>query len=299
MKSLLLYSTFALLALYPAIANGQSYEGATLSRMEQPRSSTRGGDDTRPNLEELQLVTRLPSELPQRVSGFAFDGEKFWAVIYQGRGRYATFNPQTRSWQASNSNDHHRAITEVAGSFESPGGICFANGRLWVGGSYGESFGSINMQNWSIERLFRVRQRDDGGSHSYASLAYDGQHLWIAWHWFNYRLPVSQTQLLLKIDPETGVVISRYPTPAGTRSDVTHGLTWDGARLWHIKNRRLSSIDSATGAVTAQYGLGQIRRPSGLAWDGEALWIVEFSGEVWRLPFAGERRERAGEEPPG
>jgi hypothetical protein len=51
-----------------------------------------------------------------------------------------------------------------------------------------------------------------------------------------------------------------------------------------MKDGKLSAIDS-TGKVTAEYWLDQIKRPSGLAWNGEALWIIEFDGKVWRLPF--------------
>jgi hypothetical protein len=75
--------------------------------------------------------------------------------------------------------------------------------------------------------------------------------------------------------------------PAGTRNDGMHGLAWDGARLWHAKDNRLSSIDPSTGRVTARYILDQLKRPSGLAWDGQALWIAEFEGKVWLLPFQG------------
>ncbi len=238
-----------------------------------------------PNVGALKLVAQLPAELPQRVSGFAYDGEKFWVAIYQGRGRYATFDPSTLSWKISDSDEHHKIIREVAGEFQSPGGICFVNGKLWVAGSYGGSFGSIDIQDWKIEHLFKGKQRDDQASQSYASLAYDGSSLWIAWHWFKYKLSESQTQLLLKVDPETGKVVNEYPLPAGTRNDSTHGLVWDGTRLWHMKDSKLSSIDSSTGMVIAQYTLGQIKRPSGLVWNGEALWIIEFDGKVWRLPF--------------
>jgi hypothetical protein len=48
-----------------------------------------------PNLAEFQFVTQLPAELPQRLTGFAFDGEKLWATVYLGRGRYATLDPAT------------------------------------------------------------------------------------------------------------------------------------------------------------------------------------------------------------
>jgi hypothetical protein len=241
-----------------------------------------------PNLRELKLVAQLPPDLPQRIMGLAYDGEKLWATIYLGRGRYATLDPSTLGWgtdNANNANDHYNAISSVAGAFESPGAICFGKGSLWIAGAYGESFGSIDRQTWKVERVFTGKQREEGASQDYSSMAYDGNYLWIVWHWFRYDLPVSQTQLLLKVDPETGKVVSQYPAPGGTRNDGTHGLTWDGTRLWHMKDNRLSSIEPSTGEVTAQYVLEQIKRPSGLAWANDALWIAEFEGKVWRLPF--------------
>lgn len=239
-----------------------------------------------PSLDDLKLVTRLPAELPQRVSGFAFDGEKFWVSIYHGGGRHATLDPKSLSWKASNSDARHQVIRKVAGKFESPGGICFVNGKLWLAGSYGESFGAINTHTWEVEHLFQGKQRDGIGSQSYAGMAFDGSHLWIAWHWFNYSLPDAQTQLLLKVELETGTVVGQYPAPAGTRIDGTHALTWDGTKLWHMKDQQLASIDPVSGAVISFYTLKDIKRPSGLAWDGTgALWIAEWDGKIWRLPF--------------
>lgn len=238
-----------------------------------------------PEVLELKLVTRLPAVVPQRLMGLAFDGEKLWATVYQGQGRYATLDPATLSWQSDAQNDHYNIIGKVAGRFASSGGLCFVRGKLWISGSYGESFGSIDMQSWKVDQLITGRQRQGEGTQSYSSIAFDGNHLWIVWHWFRYDLPVSQTQLLLKVDPQTGKVVAEYPVPGGTRSDGTHGLTWDGTRLWHMKDNRLSAIDPTTGAVTAQYVLDGIKRPSGLAWVNQALWIAEFDGKVWQLPF--------------
>ena len=239
----------------------------------------------KPDLLELKLVAQLPPELPQRITGFAYDGEKLWATIYLGRGRYATLDPLTLSWGSNNEIERYKAVRSVAGAFGSPGGICFAKGTLWIAGAYGESFGSIDTETWKVNRLFKGKQREDEASQFYSSIAYDGKYLWIVWHWFRYDLPVSQTQLLLKVDPETGKVVGQYPAPGGTRSDGMHGLTWDGARLWYMKDNRLSEIEPSTGEVTAQYLLDQIKRPSGLAWANNALWIAEFGGKVWRLPF--------------
>jgi hypothetical protein len=238
-----------------------------------------------PDLRQLQLVARLPPELPQRIMGLAYDGEKLWATVYLGRGRYATLDPITLGWALDYEDEHSRIIGRVAGAFDSPGGICFAKDVFWIAGAYGDSFGSIDKQSWKVQRLFKGKQRADRASQSYSSIAFDGKHLWIAWHSFRYALPVSETQLLLKVDPETGKVVGEYPLPGGTRNDGTHGLTWDGDRLWHMKDSKLSLIEPSTGVVTAEYVLAQIKRPSGLAWVDNALWISEFGGAIWRLPF--------------
>ena len=241
-----------------------------------------------PDVGELKLVAQLPPELPQRIMGLAYDGERIWATIYLGRGKYAKLDPATLEWSTDTDVKHTNVIATAAGAFQSPGGVCFENGKLWITGAYGESFGAIKRgDTWEIDKLFKGFQRHDqkGASQSYSSIAYDGSHLWIAWHWFRYDQPVSQTQRILKVDPETGNVVAQYPVPPGTRNDGAHGLTWDGTTLWHMKDQRLSAIDRATGLVTAQYRIPEVWRPSGLAWAKDALWIAEFGGKIWRLPF--------------
>ncbi len=238
-----------------------------------------------PNLRAIKQISQLPAEFPQRISGFAYDGEKIWVAIYLGKGTYATLDPVTLGW-ANPSNEMSRAaIREVAGDFGSPGGISFANRKLWIGASYGGSLGSIDPLTWKIESLFKVKQREDKASQMYASMAFDGTNIWIAWHWFRYNIPRSQTQLLLKVNPSNGKVIAEYPAPSGTPNDGTHGLTWDGTNLWHIKDRMLSKIDPHTGEVVTRYFISEVRRPSGLAWVNDELWISEFTGKIWRLPF--------------
>ncbi len=238
-----------------------------------------------PDLEQLKFVTQLTPEVPRRVSSIAYDGEKLWVGIYMGQGIYATLDPSSLQWTIGNEKKSRDAITDVSGSFDSPGGLCFINGKLWIGASYGDSFGSVDPHDWKVENKFSVRQRDGSASQSYAGLAYDGNYLWIAWHWNKYSFPVSQTQVLLKVELKSGLVIAEYPLPPGQPLDSTHGLTFDGSLLWHAKGNRLASIDPATGQVTAEYTLHQIKRVSGLAWDDKGLWISEFNGKIWRLPF--------------
>lgn len=239
-----------------------------------------------PSIERLQVVTHLPNQLPQRISSIAYDGQKIWAMIYQGHGKFAWLEPGTNTWKASDDDEKLRgSIRRVAGAFESPGGICFGAGKMWVGGSYGDSFGAIDTESWSVDRLFKGKQQNQESSQSYSSIAFDGAYLWIAWHWNNYDLSTSETQRLLKVDPQTGKVVKSYPLPEGSAPDMTHGLAWDGQQLWHIKDTHLSAIDPANGEVKARYTLDLLRRPSGLAWDGQSLWISEFEGRILRLPF--------------
>ena len=245
-----------------------------------------GSSSVIPDARGLQLVTRLPDGVPPRIRGLTYDGNKLLAAIYQGGGVYVTLDPSTLQWIVNDDQSQRRAIIKVAGTLNSPGAICFVDGKLWVAGGIGPSLGLIDPQHWNVERMFTGKQREEGdASQTYSSMTYDGNHLWIASHLCRYDIPASETQRLLKIDPDKGRVIAAYPLPPGTAPDTAHGLTWDGSWLWHAKDDRLSAIDPASGRVIVQYKLPKIKRPSGLAWDGRALWIIEFDGKVWRMPL--------------
>src|ERR1051326_7631615 len=225
-----------------------------------PNNFAAPAQDAAINLGELKLVSELPPELPRRVLGLAYDGQKLWASVYHTHGRYVTLDPVSLEWTISDDRKANAVIGAVVGA--------------------------IDTQDWNVEKVFRGKQRkNERASQSYASMAYDGTNLWIAWHLFRYDLPQSQTQLLLKIDPATGKVIEHFPAPPGLQRDETHALTWDGWRLWHAKGDTLSAIDGGTGRIIEQYKLKQLKRPSGMAWDGQALWIAEFDGKIWRLPL--------------
>src|ERR1051325_10496851 len=155
-----------------------------------------------PDLSSLIYVTQLPPELPRRVNALGYDGEKLWALIYMDKGSYATLDPSTSEWTINHDPEHQRVIAEIAGSFGSPGGVYFDKNTMWIAGAYGDSFGAIDTNSWKIQKQFQGKYRgDDWASQSYSDIAYDGSSLWVVWHLFRYNIPVSQTQLLLKIDP--------------------------------------------------------------------------------------------------
>ncbi|HEX8566893.1 MAG TPA: hypothetical protein VF648_14710 [Pyrinomonadaceae bacterium] len=242
-----------------------------------------------PKFEELKQVSQLPAKFPQRITALTWDGEKLWAAIYHDNGRYATFNPKNNEWKVDDNEKRLQSIRDVTGRGSSAGGMVFINKKLWFAGAYGDALGIVDTEQWTVEKVFKQKyQNDDSASQSYSDITYDGKNIWIAWHWFKHQLPESQTQLLLKMNPETGAIVSEYSLPrlkAFTNGDGTHGLTWDGKRLWHIRLGQLSAIDPDNGNVVVQYRMKQIKRPSGIVWDGEAFWIIEFEGELWRLPM--------------
>ena len=255
---------FCVLGLIVCIAHGDDGQTAT----------------PQPNLSKLRQIAK-----PVSISGLAFDGKNVWGMHYHGRGRYSLLDVNNFGWSPTDTKEQHSAIRQAAGAYGSPGGACYAEDELWIAGSYGESIACIDTTTWKVTRSFRGKQRDQKGSQSYSGIAHDGTHLWVAWHWNNYDLPESETQLLLKMDPETGKVLDQFPLPAGEPTDGVHGLTWNGARLWHVKDTTLSTINPTTGRVVNQYELKSLSRPSGLVWTEDSLVIAEFSGKVWKLPF--------------
>lgn len=239
----------------------------------------------RPSPEQMTLVSEVPIDIPRKIIGMAFDGEKLWFSISHDKGHYATFDPQNGQWKYSDNETQHTAIRKLSQPFNSASGIAFDGRKMWLGGSYGESVGSINLDTWQVEKHFIGKLRNDvHNSQSYSSLAFDGSNLWAVWHMFEYKRPASESQQLLKIDQNSGEVLERYSLPEGPRADGLHGLTFDGETLWHIKSHKLSAI-SLQGKLLNHFIVKEVNRPAGLAWDGEFLWIVEFSGKLWKLPI--------------
>ena len=238
----------------------------------------------RPLIEGLKSVSEIPSEIPHGITAIAFDGEKFWAASYHNKGCYATFNPQNNQWKFFNSEKERQAFGEVTGTWSSTGGMTFINNKLWLASAYGFSFGNIDTETWET-KVFKGKYRDDNtASQHYAGMAFDGEHLWVAWHWYKYVMPNSKTQVLLKIEPETGKVLNEFPLPPGTRNAGARGLIFDGENLWDLKDNRLSAIDRSNGNVIIQYRINQIKRAITSAWDGNSMWIIA-EGKIWKLPF--------------
>ena len=238
-----------------------------------------------PVIADLEGVSQLPSKIPQRVTALAYDGKKLWFAIYLDHGSYVKYDPISKQWALEQDSRLRASIPKVTGKWASAAGMTFVDGKMWLGSAYGESFGWIDTSEPSKYQVFEKLYKPElSGTPSYSDLAYDGTNIWSSWHSANERTDKSKTQLLLKIDKDTGDVLSEYPLPPGYSADMTHALAWDGQKLWHAKGSKLTSLDR-NGVVMGQFALPNLKRPSGMAWDGDSLWIVEFEGKLWRLPF--------------
>lgn len=240
-----------------------------------------------PAVSELEEVAQLPAEVPQRVGALAFDGKKLWFATYAGRGAYATYDPVSKNWDTTQDQKLKDAIARNTGRSQSAGGMVFVDGKIWVASSSGESFGSIDLadptKHIAYER-FHNSALIGTTSQSYSDMTFDGNHLWLVWHGFYYKPDGTKTQLLFKIDKNTGDVLAEFPLTERERQDGAHGLAWDGHSLWHAKGKWLTEYD-AEGKKRSEVRLEKVTRPSGLAWDGKSLWIAEFGGKLWRLPM--------------
>ena len=256
-----------------------------------------------PALEKLEK--KAVQGLPAGITGLAYDGTVLWACTYTRPGG-ALVKIDLQSLKAEQ--------TPIAFSGTgSPGAMAFDGKLLWLSASYGSGIWSVDPASGNVVKTKKVIQKPDSrASQSYAGLAFDGNKLWVAWHWSNYD-PAVPSQFLLRFDPKKmDFEDARFELPEGDRQDGTHALAWDGKHLWHAKaqsdgspRRRwlvgghpdlgrakaqtdgavLSQISPETGTSIQAFPLKGIARPSGMTWFDNALWIAEFDGTLWRLPM--------------
>jgi outer membrane protein assembly factor BamB len=101
-----------------------------------------------------------------------------------------------------------------------------------------------------------------------AGTAYDGRYL--------YQLSAGR---ILKVDPETGRVLSELPAPG----DGASGLTWAEGRLWmgQYQGRRILELDAETGAAVRV--LESDRFVTGVTWAEGELWHGTWEGDESEL----------------
>ena len=135
------------------------------------------------------------------------------------------------------------------------GGVSFDGNLVWFAG--GEKLHAFEPA--SGERVRALEVSADAGT------AFDGKHLF----------QIADDRIV-KIDPESGAILSTIPAPGGGRDS---GLTWAEGTLWvgQYRDRKIHQIDPETGAILRT--IESNRFVTGVTWvDGE-LWHGTWEGD--------------------
>ncbi len=134
-------------------------------------------------------------------------------------------------------------------------GVTFDGSRVWFAGD--AKLQAFEPASGRVVRALHVAC--DAGT------AFDGRHL--------FQIAGGR---ILKIDPETGAVLSTIPAPGGGSDS---GLAWGEGTLWvgQYRDRKIHQIDPDTGAILRT--IESNRFVTGVTWvDGE-LWHGTWEGE--------------------
>lgn len=98
-------------------------------------------------------------------------------------------------------------------------------------------------------------------------MATDGKYLYIV---------DSKSDLIYKIDPNTGAIVAEFPAPG----HKPKGLAYDGKYLWMADAEEgvILQIDPET-KINAKSLWCPAQEPAGLAWDGRYLWLADSQAD--------------------
>ena len=128
-----------------------------------------------------------------------------------------------------------------------------------------------------IPQSGKIRRRSIDGVAAHAGTAFDGQHL--------YQLA---DERILKVEPETGRIVSSIPAPSGGGS----GMAWAEGALWvgQYRARKILQVDPQTGAVLRT--IESNRFVTGVTWVEGELWHATWENDVSEIrqidPKSGE-----------
>jgi streptogramin lyase len=140
---------------------------------------------------------------------------------------------------------------------------------LWIGE---QTTDRAYLTDWDGKVLRQV----DTESSNTSGIAYGAGFLWMAANGKAIGRAAKPTDAstgeVLKVDPETGKTIARYPIPGG---GGVHGLEFAEGTLWitSLKIRKLSQVDPADFRLLHQIPV-HLERAHGLAWDKGAIWCM-------------------------
>jgi len=177
-------------------------------------------------------------------------------------------------------NDAPTRKAKVVKLFRSPDGhpnaLETVKEGLWIGEQ-------VTDRAYLVDWKGKVLKKVETESSNTSGIAYGGGYLWMGTNGKATHRPPRPTDgttgEVVKVDPNTGKTVARYPVPG---EGGLHGLEFAEGTLWmtSLKIQKLSQVDPKDFRLIRQIPV-HLSRAHGLAWDPpNAIWCMHSTDRV-------------------
>jgi len=158
---------------------------------------------------------------------------------------------------------------------DAPNGLQWTDDGLWIVDQYLDDAYLVDETGEIIRKLGTPTENASG-------VTFGDGYLWTASNGETVGRPFRTTDThepcVLKLDPLTGALVDRFPTP--DRGGL-HGIEWDDGLLWitAFNPKALILVDPADFSVLRTLPV-EIERLHGLARDGDGIWCAHTTDRV-------------------
>ncbi len=145
-------------------------------------------------------------------------------------------------------------------------GIAYDGLDLWVCSELSVDVYKINLLNGEIQKRLNLQRG------SFTAIEYGLDSLWLA---------DIQSNMILRVDPETAEIISSFSSPG----IMVDGLAFDGRDFWISDSSILTIYQVTTEGTVLRIFLSPGQSPRGLTFDGHYLWNVDGDQKIYQLRF--------------
>ncbi len=156
-----------------------------------------------------------------------------------------------------------------------PNGLQWTDDGLWIVDQLLDDAYLVDDTGEVIRKIGTPTENSSG-------VTFGGGYLWTASNGKTDARPFRSTDThegcVLKLDPSTGALVERFPTPDG---GGLHGIEWDDGLLWvtAFNPKALILVDPADFTVLRTLPV-ELERLHGLIREGDGIWCAHTSDKV-------------------